>query len=86
MKLSKRRGDMPAFKKLPACFWNECEITLKKGQIEIEVNGVLRAVAANCEQAPGKIAFETSGGRVEYRNIVIIPILPRNEELENVTD
>ena len=86
LKLSKRRGDMPAFKKLPACFWNECEITLKKGQIEIEVNGVLRAVAANCEQAPGKIAFETSGGRVEYRNIVIIPILPRNEELENVTD
>jgi len=75
LKLSKQRVDLPAFRKLPAGFWNECEITLNKGQLEVRVNGVLRATGMGCEQTPGKIGFEAGSSRVEYRNIVLIPIL-----------
>jgi len=52
-----------------------CEITLNKGQLEVRVNGVLRTVATGCTETPGSIGFETSRGRAEYRNIVLIPIL-----------
>ena len=62
-------------RKLPENFWNECEITLNKGRLELKVNDVLRAAATGCEQTPGAIGFQASGSRVEYRNIVLIPIL-----------
>jgi hypothetical protein len=64
-----------AFRHMPENFWNECEIILNKGQLEVEVNDVLQTAATSCEQIPGAIGFETSGSRVEYRNIVLIPIL-----------
>jgi len=41
----------------------------------VKVNDVLRAMAMRCEQTYGAIGFETSDGRVEYRRIVLIPIL-----------
>jgi hypothetical protein len=41
----------------------------------VKVNDVLRATATECEQTPGKIGFEAGGANVQYRNIVIIPIL-----------
>ena len=68
------RGAVP-FRRMPERFWNECEITLNKGQLEVRVNGVLRATGTGCEQMPGKIGFEPGGSGVEYRNIVLIPIL-----------
>ena len=64
-----------AFRPMPHNFWNDCEITLNKGQLYVRVNGVLRVNAAGCRQKPGKIGFEASGSRVEYRNVVIVPIL-----------
>lgn len=76
LKLSKRRTDAAVFRKMPENFWNECEIILNKGQLEVRVNDVLRAAAIGCEQTPGAIGFEVSGSRVEYRNIILIPILP----------
>lgn len=64
------------FREMPEKFWNECELILNKGRLEVKVNGVLRAVATGCRQTPGAIGFEVSGSRIEYRNIVLIPILP----------
>ena len=75
LKVHKRRGSMPAFKKLPEKLWNECEIVLNKGQLKVKVNNVTRAIATECEQTSGKIGFEAGGSHVQYRNIVIIPIL-----------
>jgi hypothetical protein len=75
MKLKTLPANAPSPKKLPEGFWNECEITLNKGQLDVKVNGVLRAKALGCEQIPGSIAFMASRGRVEYRNIVLVPIL-----------
>jgi len=64
-----------AFRPMPPDFWNECEITLNKGQLEIRINAVLRAMVTGCSQTPGKIAFESGRGQAEYRNVVLIPIL-----------
>ncbi len=75
-----------AFKPMPPNFWNECEITLNKGQLEVRVNGVLRATGTGCSQTPGKIGFETGGSRIEYRNIVLIPILSDRDKSEIITD
>jgi len=74
--LELRKWHRPAvpFRRMPERFWNECEIVLNKGQLEVRVNGVLRATGTGCEQMPGKIGFEASGSRVEYRNVVLIPI------------
>lgn len=74
-RLRKQRRDIPAFKKLPEKLWNECEIVLNKGQLKVKVNDVLRTTATECEQTPGKIGFEAGGSGVQYRNIVLIPIL-----------
>jgi hypothetical protein len=83
--LEMRKWYRPAvpFRRMPERFWNECEIVLNKGQLEVRVNGVLRATGMGCEQTPGKIAFETSGSRVEYRNMVLIPILPRKAKSDD---
>jgi len=74
-KVRKRQKNIQAFKKLPEKLWNECEIVLNKDQLKVKVNDVLRATATECEQTPGKIGFETGGSGVQYRNIVLIPIL-----------
>lgn len=75
--LELRKWHRPAvpFRRLPERFWNECEIVLNREQLEVGVNGVLRATGMGCEQTTGKIGFEAGGSRVEYRNIVLIPIL-----------
>jgi len=71
----KEHRDTLAFRKLPEKLWNECEIVLNKGRLKVKVNDVPRTTATECEQTPGKIGFEASGGHVQYRNIVLIPIL-----------
>lgn len=86
--LELRKWHRPAvsFRRMPERFWNECEITLNKGQLEVRVNGVIRATGTGCEQMPGKIGFEPGGSGVEYRNIVLIPILSSNSKSEIIRD
>ena len=76
--LQKLKIEIPKSKlrRMPENFWNECEIILNKGRLEVKVNDVLRATAVGCEQTAGKIGFEVSGSHIEYRNIILIPILP----------
>ena len=71
----RKQASTAAFRKMPEKFWNECEVTLNKGHLEVKVNDVVRATSVRCEQAAGNIGFEASGSRLEYRNIVLIPIL-----------
>ena len=75
LKVHKRRSGAVPFRRMPQQLWNECEIVLNKGQLEVKVNDILRAEATDCEQTPGKIGFEGGGSHIEYRNIVLIPIL-----------
>ncbi|MFQ6035684.1 MAG: DUF1080 domain-containing protein [Sedimentisphaerales bacterium] len=72
-----RHRDTARFRRMPEKFWNECEIMLNKGQLKVKVNSMVRATAVGCKQIPGKIGFEASSSGVEYRNIVLIPILSK---------
>ncbi len=54
--------------------WNEYEIVLDKGNLSIFLNGLLQNSAWECDLTPGKIAIQSEGAPMEYRNIVLIPI------------
>jgi len=55
--------------------WNVYEITLDGGDLEIKVNGLVQNRGTGCEEVPGKICLQSEGSQMEYRNIVLIPIL-----------
>ena len=56
--------------------WNNYEVTLDGGDLEIKVNGLVQNTATECEEVSGKIGLQSEGCQMEYRNIVLIPILP----------
>jgi hypothetical protein len=55
--------------------WNDYEIYLNKGDLVIKVNGLVQNTATECKEIPGYIALQSEGGSLDYRNIVLIPIL-----------
>jgi hypothetical protein len=46
-----------------------------RGYLRLEVNGVLQNEAFWCEEVPGKICLQSEGAYIEFRNIVLRPIL-----------
>ena len=57
--------------------WDEYEITLNKGDLELCVNGLVQNRATECVEIPGKICLQSEGGPLEFRNIVLIPIVTK---------
>ncbi len=55
--------------------WNQYEIGLHGGNLELKVNGLVQNTATGCLETPGKIGLQSEGTPMEYRNIVLIPIL-----------
>lgn len=55
--------------------WNEYELTLDGGDLELKVNGLVQNTATDCLVAPGKICLQSEGTPMEFRNIVLIPIV-----------
>jgi len=54
--------------------WNQYEITMDGGNLELKVNGLIQNTAAECWETPGKICLQSEGSPMEFRNIVLIPI------------
>ena len=54
--------------------WNDYEIELNKGNLTLKVNGLVQNTATECAELPGKIALQSEGSKVEFRNIVLTPI------------
>ncbi|MBM3499481.1 MAG: DUF1080 domain-containing protein [Armatimonadetes bacterium] len=54
--------------------WNDYEVILDGGNLEIKVNNLLQNAATDCEVVPGKICLQSEGSPKEYRNIVVVPI------------
>ena len=54
--------------------WNEYEIALDGGDLQIKVNNLLQNAAAEVEVVPGKIGLQAEGSAKEFRNIVLVPI------------
>ena len=54
--------------------WNVYEIMLNGGDLEIRVNDLLQNAATECWETPGKICLQSEGAKLEFRNIVVLPI------------
>ena len=59
----------------PVGQWDNYEIELNRGDLTIRVNGLVQNRATDCKEAAGKICLQSEGGPVEFRNVVLIPIL-----------
>lgn len=55
--------------------WNCYAITLDGPNLEIAVNGLVQNTAAECQETAGKICLQAEGSAMEFRNLVLIPIL-----------
>jgi len=58
----------------PVGEWNKYRITLDGGSLELRVNGVLQNTATECEVRKGRIALQSEGAPIEFRNIVLRPL------------
>jgi len=54
--------------------WNDYEITLDGGDLEIKVNNLVQNTATDCDEVAGKICLQSEGSPKEFRNIVLVPI------------
>jgi len=54
--------------------WNDYEITLDGGDLEIRVNNLVQNTATECDEVAGKICLQAEGSPKEFRNIVLVPI------------
>ncbi|HKJ67003.1 MAG TPA: DUF1080 domain-containing protein, partial [bacterium] len=70
----RRTSKMHPSNERPLGEWNEYEIYLNQGDLRVYVNGLLQNRAREVWETPGKICLQSEGARLEYRNIVLIPI------------
>jgi putative membrane-bound dehydrogenase-like protein len=57
--------------------WNRYVITMNGGDLTLEVNGLVQNRARWCAAVGGKICLQSEGAPIEFRNIVLRPIVPR---------
>lgn len=60
----------------PLGSWIRYEILNDGTDLELTVNRLLQNRAWNVEAKPGVIALQAEGGKVAFRNVVLIPIVP----------
>jgi hypothetical protein len=58
----------------PVGQWNQYEITLDGGYLELKINELVQNTAADCWETPGAICLQSEGSPMEFRNLVLIPI------------
>jgi hypothetical protein len=71
---ARRRVKIKAAEK-PAGEWNEYEITVDGERIVLKVNGELLNEGKGAEVVAGKIALQSEGAPIEFRNIRLTPIV-----------
>jgi hypothetical protein len=54
--------------------WDQYEITLDGGDLDIRVNDLLQNEASECWETAGKIGLQSEGAQMEFRNVTLIPI------------
>ena len=68
------RGKLPSSER-PLGEWNNYRIRCDRGYLRLEVNGAVQNEAIWCEEVPGKICLQSEGAYIEFRNIVLRPIV-----------
>ena len=51
--------------------WNTYRITLRDGDLTLEVNGQVQNRARWCEELPGSIALQSEGAPIEFRRVTV---------------
>ncbi|MFO0826837.1 MAG: DUF1080 domain-containing protein [Phycisphaerales bacterium] len=54
--------------------WNRYRIVLDGGKLELYVNDLLQNSASDVEVMPGRIALQSEGAHIEFRNIELKPL------------
>lgn len=54
--------------------WNDYEITVDRDRVTLRVNGEILNEGTNAEELPGKIALQSEGAEIQFRNIRLIPL------------
>jgi Domain of Unknown Function (DUF1080) len=54
--------------------WNQYEITVDGDRIALRVNGELLNEGTGAEEVPGKIALQSEGAEIHFRNIRLTPL------------
>jgi len=61
---------------VPLGGWNHYRIVMDGGRLELYVNGQLQNVATDVERVPGRIALQSEGAYIEFKDIMLTKILP----------
>lgn len=68
----RRKTDKPVEK--PLGEWNKYEITCKGDTVELVINGQQVNTAKNAEKTSGRIALQSEGAEIHFRNIRLTPL------------
>ena len=71
----RRTQRMAPSSELPLGEWNHYRITLDRGELTLEVNGVVQNTASWCEEVPGKIGLQSEGAWISFRNIRVVELV-----------
>ena len=55
--------------------WNRYRIRLDRGDLTLEVNGLIQNEASECEQIPGRIGLQSEGAAIEFKTVELRPII-----------
>ena len=55
--------------------WNRYRIRLDRGNLTLEVNGLVQNQATDCRQTPGRIGLQSEGAHIEFRTVELRPIV-----------
>jgi hypothetical protein len=55
--------------------WNRYRIRMDRGNLTLEVNGLVQNEATDCREVPGRIALQSEGAAIEFRTVELRPIV-----------
>lgn len=70
----RRTVKLRATNEKPLGEWNHYRIVVNGGTIELWVNGLLQNVATGVEENKGRIALQSEGAYIEFKDVVLHPI------------
>jgi len=71
----RRTAKMLPSNEKPLGEWNRYRIRLDRGELTLEVNGLVQNTASWCAEVPGKVCLQSEGAYIEFRSILLRPIV-----------
>lgn len=68
-----KRIETPDIEK-PLGEWNHYRITVERGSVSLEVNGLVVNAATEVLETAGKICLQSEGAEIHFRNITLLPL------------